>query len=101
MTVCMCGGKRWLPIFRCLYLPILQAMFSLFSPNMHAHVLTRAVDSVDLMSVRHPSPLVSFYDEWCPARGVVVVVSVRGTRGDHLLSACFPLFCSGVYYCRY
>ena len=40
-------------------------------------------------------------DEWCPARGVVVVVSVLGTRGDHLLSACFPLFCSGVYYCRY
>ena len=27
------------------------------------------------------------YDEWCPARGVVVMVNVRGTRGDHLLSA--------------
>ena len=25
------------------------------------------------------------YDEWCPARGVVVVVNVRGTRGDHLV----------------
>ena len=24
-------------------------------------------------------------DEWCPARGVVVVVNVRGTRGDHLV----------------
>ena len=40
-----------------------------------------------------------FYDEWCPARGVVVVVNVRGTRGDHLLSAAaFVLFCWSMSY---
>ena len=34
----------------------------------------------DFSSVPNNSP----HDEWCPARGVVVVVNVRGTRGDHL-----------------
>ena len=37
------------------------------------------------------------YDEWCPARGVVVVVNVRGTRGDHLVlmsSLLASVFCS-------
>jgi len=29
--------------------------------------------------------MLHLYDEWCPARGVVVVVNVRGTRGDHLV----------------
>ena len=36
-------------------------------------------------------------DEWCPARGVVVVVNVRGTRGDHLVlmsSLLASVFCS-------
>ena len=38
-------------------------------------------------------------DELCPARGVVVVVNVRGTRGDHLLSAAaFVLFCWSMSY---
>ena len=45
-----------------------------------------------------PSPLDEcFYDEWCPARGVVVVVNVRGTRGDHLVlmsSLLASVFCS-------
>ena len=53
--ICLCGGKRWLPIFRCLYLPILQAMFS---PNI---ATCHNVTCCDLMSVRHPSPLVSFF----------------------------------------
>ena len=34
-----------------------------------------------------PTKLLS-NDELCPARGVVVVVNVRGTRGDHLLCVC-------------
>ena len=35
-----------------------------------------------------PIPSCRPYDELCPARGVVVVVNVRGTRGDHLLCVC-------------
>jgi len=39
----------------------------------------------------------NFYDEWCPARGVVVVVNVRGTRGDHLvLMSSSDMPCSAV-----
>ena len=50
------------------------------------HLLARSVDAYNLLL--NDTAGNYNYDELCPARGVVVVVNVCGTRGDHLLCVC-------------